>query len=69
MDHVDGYEADEENVNEHIGRVDEMMEGVEDKLGKCPCVFDLLIKASQKPLYLGCTNFTKLTAIVDNSQH
>ena len=33
VDRVDGYEQDEENVDEHVDRVDKMMEGVEDELG------------------------------------
>ena len=34
VDRIDGYETDEENVDEDVDRVDEMMEGVEDELGK-----------------------------------
>jgi len=64
VDRVDGYEMDEENVDEDVDRVDEMMEGVEDELGKLPRVFDFLTEASQKPLYPGCTKFTKLTAVL-----
>ena len=37
------------DVNEDVDRVDEMMEGVEDELGKRPRVFDLLMEASQRP--------------------
>ena len=46
-----GYETDKENIDEV------------DELGKRPRVFDLFIDASQKPLYLGFTKFTKLTAV------
>ena len=63
VDHVDGYETDEENVYKGVDRVNEMMEGVEDDLGKRPRVFDLLIEAYQKPLYPGCTKFTKLIVV------
>ena len=59
-----GYETDEENVNENVDRVDEMKKGVEDELVKRPRVFDLLTKTSQKPLYLGCTNVTKLIVVL-----
>ena len=64
VDRVDGYETDEENVDENVDRVDKMMVGVEDELGKHPCAFDLLTEASQKPLYPGWTKFTKLTVVL-----
>ena len=40
VDRVDGYETDEENIDEDVDRVDEMMEGVEDELEKRPRVFE-----------------------------
>ena len=39
VDRVNGYETNEENVNEDIDRV-EMMDEVEDELGKRPRVFN-----------------------------
>ena len=57
------YETNEKNVNEYVDHVDKMMERVEDESGKCPRVFDLLIEASQKPLYPRCKKFTKLTTV------
>ena len=62
--HVDGYETNEENIDEDVDRVDEMMEGVEDELGERPLVFDLLTEASQMPLYPECTKFTELTDVL-----
>ena len=59
-----GYETDEENVNEHAYCVDEMMKEVEDELVKRSCVVDLLIEAFQMPLYPGCAKFTKLTIVL-----
>ena len=41
VNRVDGYGTDEVNVDEDVDRVVEMMEGVEDKLGKRHHVFDL----------------------------
>ena len=41
-----------------------MIKGVEDELGKHPYVFDLLTKASQKPLYLGYIKFNKLSVVL-----
>ena len=64
VDHVDRYETDEENVDEDVDHVDVMMEGVMDELGKRPHVFYLFTEASQKPLYSGCTKFTKLTSVL-----
>ena len=55
VDRVDWYETDKEIVDEDVDRVDEIMEGVEDELGKRPYVFHLLTEASQKSLYPGCT--------------
>ncbi|XP_057251797.1 uncharacterized protein LOC130591868 [Beta vulgaris subsp. vulgaris] len=56
-----------ENDNEHEDdedHVDEMMEGVEDELGKHSRVFESLTEAAQKPLYPGCKKFTKLSAVL-----
>ena len=35
---VDGYETDEKHDDEDVDRVDEMMEGIKDELGKRPRV-------------------------------
>ena len=42
VDRVDGYETDEENVDEDVDLVDEKMEGVKDELAKRPRILDLL---------------------------
>ena len=64
VENDNGYEIDENNANKDIDRVDEMMERVKDELGKHPCAFNLLTQASQKPLCIECTKFTKLTTML-----
>ena len=64
VDRVYGCETDDENVDEDVDGVDELIERFEDEFGKHTRVFDLLTKASQKPLYPRCTKFTKLTAVL-----
>ncbi|XP_057246777.1 uncharacterized protein LOC130589520 [Beta vulgaris subsp. vulgaris] len=53
-------EDDDDDDGDHI----EEMEGVDDHAGKQPRIFECMAEASQKPLYPGCTRYTKLTVVI-----
>ena len=61
--HGDAYYDEDEDGD--MNCVDEMMEGMEEELGKDSRVFETISEASQTPLYPGCTEWTKLSAVLE----
>src|ERR1051325_8806290 len=45
-------------------RVEEIAEALEEDLNDCPKVFERLVSDAEKPLYNGCTKFTRLSAVL-----
>jgi hypothetical protein len=45
-------------------RVDEMLDVVEEDLRDCPKMFERLVSDSEKPLYDGCSKFTRMSAVL-----
>ena len=43
---------------------EEMANAVEEDLRDCPQMFEKLISDAEKPLYKGCTKFTRLSAML-----
>ncbi|XP_057251096.1 uncharacterized protein LOC130591614, partial [Beta vulgaris subsp. vulgaris] len=65
----DDDELGDENLDDEFGdddrdRVDEMIHEVEDQSCRRPRIFESMSKAAEKPLYPGCTKYTKLSAVV-----
>ncbi|XP_048493274.1 uncharacterized protein LOC125493794 [Beta vulgaris subsp. vulgaris] len=52
---------DDDDDGDHV---EKMMEGVDDHAGKRPRIFECMDEASRKPLYPGCTRYSKLTAVI-----
>ncbi|XP_010693722.1 uncharacterized protein LOC104906639 [Beta vulgaris subsp. vulgaris] len=57
----DTEEGDDNYERDHIK---EMMDEVDDPSSKQTRIFECMIEASQKPLYPGCTKYTKLSAVI-----
>lgn len=59
------YESNEFDTNtfDH-DRVDEMLDVVEEDLRDCPEMFERLVSDSEKPLYDGCSKFTRMSAVL-----
>ena len=45
-------------------RVEEIAEALEEDLNDCPKMFERLVSDAEKPLYNGCTKFTRLSAVL-----
>lgn len=45
-------------------RIDEMLDVVEEDLRDCPKMFERLVSDSEKPLYDGCSKFTRMSAVL-----
>jgi hypothetical protein len=45
-------------------RVEEIAEALEEDLKDCPKMFERLVSDAEKPLYNGCTKFTRLSALL-----
>ena len=54
-DFADAYDYD---------RVEEIAEALEEDLEDCPKMFERLVSDAEKPLYDGCTKFTRLSAVL-----
>ena len=56
--------VDTERPTFHGEEFEEMSKAVEDDLNDCPQMFEKLITDAETPLYSGCTEFTKLLAVI-----
>lgn len=45
-------------------RVEEIAEALEEDLKDCPKMFERLVSDAEKPLYNGCTKFTRLSVVL-----
>src|ERR1051325_4373915 len=45
-------------------RVEEIAEALEEDLADCPKMFERLVSDAEKPLYVGCSKFTRLSAVL-----
>src|SRR4051812_35363033 len=45
-------------------RVEEIAEALEEDLADCPKMFERLVSNAEKPLYDGCSKFTRLSAVL-----
>ena len=44
--------------------IEEMLHVVEDELWDCPALYESLKSDAEKPLYFGCTKYTRLLAVL-----
>ncbi|GAU42940.1 hypothetical protein TSUD_135320 [Trifolium subterraneum] len=60
------FEEDTQEFNcvEEFDRVEEFVNVIEEDLRDCLGMFDRLVSDSEKPLYDGCTKFTRLSAVL-----
>ncbi|KAK7259804.1 hypothetical protein RIF29_25419 [Crotalaria pallida] len=60
-----GYALNDADTNSYDGdRFDEMDDVLEEDLRDCPEMFERLMSDAEKPLYDGCTQFNKLSAVL-----
>ncbi|CAH9081142.1 unnamed protein product [Cuscuta europaea] len=57
-------ETKDEVGDDKPDEIDEMIGGVKDHYGGRPKIFDSLSQAAEKPLYPGCTKYTKLSDVL-----
>ena len=57
------YASDDKDTETYdCDRVEEIAEALEEDLHDCPKMFERLVSDAEKPLYKGCTKFTRLSA-------
>ncbi|CAH9058460.1 unnamed protein product [Cuscuta europaea] len=57
-------EDDDDDLSDEVDPMDEMMGGAKDFCSGRPRIFESLSQAAEKPLYPGCTKYTKLSAVI-----
>ncbi|XP_045830720.1 uncharacterized protein LOC123922020 [Trifolium pratense] len=60
------FEKDTQDFDrvEEFDHVEEFVNVIEEDIRDCPGMFDRLVSDSEKPLYDGCTKFTRLSAVL-----
>ena len=56
------YDKDTETYD--CDRVEEIVEALEEDLHDCPEMFERMVSDAEKPLYKGCTKFSRLSAVL-----
>ncbi|CAH9079143.1 unnamed protein product [Cuscuta epithymum] len=60
----DEDEIEDNDEGDKVDHIDEMMGEVKDHFSGRPRIFESLSQAAEKPLYHGCTKYTKLSAVI-----
>ena len=64
IDDVRDENWDDEYGNDDMHRLDEMINEVKDQSCEQPRIFESMSEAAENSLYPGCTNYTKLSAVI-----